>query len=106
MDFIEMVEYERENDRQVFLNVQKLKAKRWECNPSSPTKGTCEDCGDKIDGKRINVLPLARYCVDCQESREKNDQFEVIDRSDELNPVTYQMYLNSALRMANESQGY
>jgi len=29
--------------------------------------GTCLACGDPIPGKRLNVIPWARYCVPCQD---------------------------------------
>ena len=46
---------------------------------SDGTFGVCEDCGERIPAKRLEVLPWARYCVSCQESlenraRELNDQ--------------------------------
>ena len=28
--------------------------------------GVCEDCGEKIDPKRLRALPQARRCVSCQ----------------------------------------
>ncbi len=35
------------------------------------TFGICEDCGDLIALKRLEVMPDARYCVQCQENLEK-----------------------------------
>lgn len=35
------------------------------------TYGTCEECGKEIKQKRLQALPFARYCVDCQREREK-----------------------------------
>ena len=32
--------------------------------------GTCEDCGEEITAERLNVMPFAIYCRDCQETRE------------------------------------
>jgi DnaK suppressor protein len=29
--------------------------------------GTCERCGRQIPSARLEALPFARYCVDCQE---------------------------------------
>lgn len=34
--------------------------------------GTCESCGDDIPKKRLEVLPAARYCVQCQGKLEKD----------------------------------
>lgn len=28
--------------------------------------GYCEECGQKISTKRLEALPFARYCLDCQ----------------------------------------
>jgi len=33
--------------------------------------GTCLDCGKPIPMGRLKVLPHARYCVPCEEKREK-----------------------------------
>ena len=32
--------------------------------------GTCEDCGKEIPEARLNALPHATRCVDCEEKRE------------------------------------
>jgi len=32
--------------------------------------GECAGCGGDIEGKRLEVIPWARYCVTCQEARE------------------------------------
>lgn len=29
------------------------------------TYGSCENCGKEIDPKRLELLPHARYCIDC-----------------------------------------
>src|SRR5438309_426564 len=28
--------------------------------------GVCEDCGDEIPAKRLEVMPFAQYCAECQ----------------------------------------
>ena len=28
--------------------------------------GVCEDCGDAIPAKRLEVMPFAQYCAECQ----------------------------------------
>lgn len=38
------------------------------------TYGYCEDCGRPIKLERLHVLPFAKYCVPCQERREKMGQ--------------------------------
>ena len=35
------------------------------------TYGTCEECGTEIVEKRLQVMPFARYCVDCQKEKER-----------------------------------
>jgi DnaK suppressor protein len=35
------------------------------------TFGICEECGEAISLKRLEVMPNARYCVKCQEELEK-----------------------------------
>ena len=32
--------------------------------------GTCEDCGEEISGGRLNAVPFALRCVECQEMQE------------------------------------
>ncbi len=36
----------------------------------SNTYGQCEECGEEIDIKRLEVNPLARYCVACKTKKE------------------------------------
>ena len=33
--------------------------------------GVCEGCKDEINPKRIEAIPWAKYCVECQEKKEK-----------------------------------
>ncbi len=40
------------------------------------TYGICEECGDEINEKRLNILPFAIYCVDCQEKKEIIEKIE------------------------------
>ncbi|MEW6107931.1 MAG: TraR/DksA C4-type zinc finger protein [Nitrospirota bacterium] len=40
------------------------------------TYGICEECGEEISEKRLNVLPAATLCVDCQENKEKLEAIE------------------------------
>ena len=32
--------------------------------------GECAECGGEIEPKRLEAIPWARYCVNCQEARE------------------------------------
>jgi DnaK suppressor protein len=36
------------------------------------TYGLCESCGRRIDRARLEALPHAPYCMDCQGRREAN----------------------------------
>ncbi len=40
------------------------------------TYGICEDCGDEISEKRLNILPYAIYCIDCKEKSEKIEEMQ------------------------------
>jgi RNA polymerase-binding transcription factor DksA len=35
------------------------------------TYGVCAECGGDIEPKRLEAIPWARYCVTCQEARER-----------------------------------
>ena len=35
--------------------------------------GFCEECGDIINKKRLLVMPLAQYCINCQQNQERSD---------------------------------
>jgi len=35
------------------------------------TYGECAECGGDIELKRLEAIPWARYCVKCQEARER-----------------------------------
>ncbi len=43
------------------------------------TYGKCEECGEEISAKRLEVMPFAIYCRDCQEKRE---QLEAVEREE------------------------
>ena len=36
------------------------------------TYGLCESCGTRIERARLEVLPYARYCLDCQTRQERS----------------------------------
>ncbi|MFN7966448.1 MAG: TraR/DksA family transcriptional regulator [Acidobacteriota bacterium] len=40
------------------------------------TLGECAMCGEEIGEKRMNAIPWARYCVNCQELAEKEELAE------------------------------
>ena len=33
--------------------------------------GVCQNCEEPINPKRLEAVPWARYCINCQELREK-----------------------------------
>ncbi|KPK44796.1 MAG: hypothetical protein AMK74_04590 [Nitrospira bacterium SM23_35] len=43
---------------------------------SEGTYGFCEDCGEEISKARLNILPFAIFCTDCQERREQLEELE------------------------------
>ena len=36
--------------------------------------GECERCSESIGDKRLDALPFARYCIDCQRRLEREDK--------------------------------
>jgi DnaK suppressor protein len=38
------------------------------------TYGLCEACGARIDRARLEALPHARYCLECQARRERSEK--------------------------------
>ena len=41
------------------------------------TYGDCEDCGEAIGARRLEIFPTARLCITHQEEREKKKKFYV-----------------------------
>jgi len=40
------------------------------------TYGICEECGSEISIKRLEVNPLARYCIECKTRREEMEKIQ------------------------------
>ena len=40
------------------------------------TYGLCEECGQEIDIKRLEVNPLARYCITCKQHKESMEKIQ------------------------------
>ncbi len=40
------------------------------------TYGLCEECGQEIDIKRLEVTPLARYCITCKQRKEDLEKIQ------------------------------
>ncbi|RPJ06127.1 MAG: TraR/DksA family transcriptional regulator [Deltaproteobacteria bacterium] len=36
------------------------------------TYGLCEECGEEIDGRRLEALPFTPYCLQCQKKIEED----------------------------------
>lgn len=45
--------------------------------------GICEDCGGKIHKARLEALPFATHCIECQRESEKTRVTEVLATRDE-----------------------
>ncbi|NIO06388.1 MAG: TraR/DksA family transcriptional regulator [Proteobacteria bacterium] len=55
-----------ENQRQVLREIDEALDRITE-----GTYGTCDGCGDPINLKRLQIRPFAKYCVQCQDSIER-----------------------------------
>jgi DnaK suppressor protein len=42
----------------------------------SNTYGLCEECGNEISIKRLEVNPLARYCIECKTRKEEIERIQ------------------------------
>lgn len=40
------------------------------------TYGLCEECGNEISIKRLEVAPLARYCIECKTRKEELEKIQ------------------------------
>jgi DnaK suppressor protein len=40
------------------------------------TFGLCEECGNEISIKRLEVNPLARYCIECKTRKEEMEKIQ------------------------------
>lgn len=44
------------------------------------TYGVCSDCEEEIPEKRLTARPTTRFCVGCQETREKRQKLKELGR--------------------------
>lgn len=65
---ISLDEQERSELRAIDLALTKLTTGQF---------GVCEDCGGEIPTKRLQALPEARLCADCQEMEEKQNRTRI-----------------------------
>jgi DnaK suppressor protein len=62
----EFLFHQSNNDRQLLQMVEKALERI-----RVGVYGECISCGNEINPKRLNAVPWARYCIDCQEKLEK-----------------------------------
>lgn len=55
-----------DSERQMLLEVERALERM-----DGGAYGTCVNCGTEIPSARLQALPWARYCIDCQEKQEK-----------------------------------
>ncbi len=70
--------WELEGSVQAYLNARDTRVLR-EINAaldkiSGGEYGYCEDCGEAIEVKRLQLIPEARLCVHCQDHIEKKER--------------------------------
>jgi RNA polymerase-binding transcription factor len=41
--------------------------------------GDCISCGNEINAKRLEAVPWTRYCIECQEKKEKGQLEEAVE---------------------------
>lgn len=41
--------------------------------------GECVSCGDEINSRRLEAVPWTRYCIECQEKKEKGLLEEAVE---------------------------
>jgi DnaK suppressor protein len=58
-----------ERNRRNLLNIERALGKI-----SDGTYGQCESCGEKIEYKRLEKMPLAINCIECQEELEDSQK--------------------------------
>jgi DnaK suppressor protein len=63
--FFELGNGDRRMLREIVAALQKIDAGSF---------GSCERCGEAIADKRLEALPFARYCIDCQRLVEQEER--------------------------------
>jgi RNA polymerase-binding transcription factor len=56
---------------QRLLDENRLQAERATSRKATGEYGVCEDCGQKISAERLEFLPEATRCVQCQARQER-----------------------------------
>jgi DnaK suppressor protein len=51
------------------LEIQRINAALQRMDAEPDDFGYCDDCGEPIPPKRLEIVPWARFCVACQEAR-------------------------------------
>ncbi len=73
----------RKKERRVAIEEALEKAKKG-------TYGICEECGNKIERARLKAMPLAKFCISCQEDMEKEGRLQQAEQEN----VTFQTSVN------------
>jgi RNA polymerase-binding transcription factor DksA len=60
-----LMQSEQRELREINIALEKIEA---------GTFGICESCQNLIPKQRLNVLPSAKFCVECQEKKEKEEE--------------------------------
>ena len=77
-DFYDDVDIEK--DRQMYHMLGERERKKIKAIDEALEKiedkvyGRCEECDKKINKERLKILPLAKYCVNCQSEIEKREK--------------------------------
>ncbi len=74
-DPLDLASYERTRELVLLLTARK-KEKRAAIEEAlekakKGTYGICEECGNRIERARLKAMPLAKFCISCQEDVEK-----------------------------------
>lgn len=60
------------------------------------TYGSCENCGKEIDSRRLEILPQARFCIDCAR---KQDEIQLDTKSITMNRRPSEEQVTDAFHM-------
>ncbi|HWR44762.1 TraR/DksA C4-type zinc finger protein [Sporomusa sp.] len=81
----------RDNERVLLSSVERALEKI-----HNGTYGRCDHCGAEISPERLEALPWATQCIDCQESLEQTDVTPRPLEEESLEPPFHRSFLDSA----------
>jgi len=67
--------FSQSNNDRVLLNMVETALQRIR----EGTFGECVSCGNEINPKRLEAVPWTRYCIECQEKKEKGLLEEAVE---------------------------